>query len=145
MGVEVPAGEVVRKESLDLEVPVDVELVAVTPRALEICVSSTLVAEYPDGSRQRILSIPDWNHHARQTHVLSRPMVLPAGTRIRGEWVLDNTRDNPRNPDAPPVDVIRRKRAGILGTLLHVAAREDADKAVLDRFGVAFIRSGQRR
>ena len=144
MSVDAPAGEVVRVESRELVIPVDVDLVAMTPRALEICVDSELVAEFPDGSSAVLLSIPDWDHHARETYVLEKPLKLPSGTRLKGKWTLDNRATNPRNPDDPPIDILRRKRAGILGTLLHVAARSDGEQKELVGFGEAFIHSSQR-
>lgn len=144
IGIDVPAEEVVRVESSELVIPVDVDLVALTPRAIEICVHSRLVAEFPDGTQRILLQIPDWDHHRRETYVLAEPLRLPAGTRIQSEWTLDNRAANPRNPDDPPIDLIRRKRAGILGTLLHVAAVESDEDVNLSRFGASFIREEQR-
>ena len=145
IAVDVPAGDVVEAQSLGLVIPVDVDLVALTPRAIEICVNTRLVAEFPDGSRRVLLSIPDWDHHSRETYILQKPLRLPAGTLIKGTWALENTAENPRNPDNPPIDIARRRRAGILSYLLHVAAVDEDDEDMLKGFGVAHIRSAQRQ
>ena len=144
MAVELAPGEVEKQASPPLTLPFAVDLVAVTPRALEICTSTSTRAVLPDGSEVRILQIDDWDHHRRETYVLERPLRLPAGTVIESEWALDNTAENPRNPDDPPISVSRRQRAGILLTLLHVAAASEKDDDRLKIIGQERISSQQR-
>jgi hypothetical protein len=77
--------------------------------------------------------------------VLSEPLRLPRGTIIQGTWLLDNTAENPRNPDDPPIDVARRRRAGILSVLLHAAAVDELDDSMLEKFGRVTLKRAQRR
>ena len=142
--VDVMAGDKARIKAKPTEVPGDVDLVAITPRATDICTGSTLHAVLPDGRRLLLMEIDDWDHHRRETHVLEKPLRLPAGTRIEGGWALDNTDANPRNPDDPPIDVDRRRRTGMLLTLLHVAAVSENDDSRLSEFGIKTIGISQR-
>jgi peroxiredoxin len=56
-------------------------------------------ADFPDGSTQRILSVPNFQHNWQMTYRLKQPMLLPAGTIIVAEGVFDNSPGNALNPD----------------------------------------------
>ena len=141
--VEVPAGETAVYTDEELVIPVACELIAITPRAIEICVRHTLELEYPDGTKKTLLQIQDWDHHQRETYVLRSPLLLPAGTCIKSTWVLDNRTENPRNPDYPPIDQIRRMRAGPLLDILHVSVVNSEDRDKVQEFGSKRIQSLQ--
>ncbi|MBL4820830.1 MAG: hypothetical protein JKY98_07555, partial [Gammaproteobacteria bacterium] len=82
-------------------------------------------AIYPDGRREVINKI-DWNHLWHTTHIyedLARPL-LPKGTVLIATSLLDNTVDNPSNPDPDQWVVYNRRSAG---EMAHV------------RFGITWI------
>ena len=56
-------------------------------------------AEYPDGKKEVLLSVPNYNFNWQRTYVPVKPLALPAGTRIvvRNGW--DNSSLNPHNPN----------------------------------------------
>lgn len=56
-------------------------------------------AYYPDGSREVLLSIPNFQHNWQMVYRLKEPVLLPAGTEIVAEGAFDNSRYNPLNPD----------------------------------------------
>tara|TARA_R100001377_G_scaffold64497_2_gene40011 strand:+ start:2851 stop:4572 length:1722 start_codon:yes stop_codon:yes gene_type:complete len=56
-------------------------------------------AEYPDGSREDLLSIPNFQHNWQMVYRLKQPKLLPAGTVIVSEGAFDNSLKNPLNPD----------------------------------------------
>jgi peroxiredoxin len=56
-------------------------------------------AHYPDGSRESLLSIPNFQHNWQMVYRLKEPVFLPAGTEIIAEGAFDNSRYNPLNPD----------------------------------------------
>ncbi len=56
-------------------------------------------AEYPDGSREDLLSIPNFQHSWQMVYRLKEPKLLPAGTVIVAEGAFDNSINNPLNPD----------------------------------------------
>ena len=58
-------------------------------------------------------------------------MRLPAGTILSGSWTLANTEENPRNPFLPLDRYVAARRSGVLSILLHVAARDPDQDAVL--------------
>ena len=82
-------------------------------------------AIYPDGRREVINKI-DWNHLWHTTHIyddLARPL-LPKGTVIIATSLLDNTAENPSNPDPDQWVVYNRRSAG---EMAHI------------RFGITWI------
>lgn len=63
-------------------------------------------AELPDGSKRNLLWINDWDFNWQDTYQYAQPFRLPAGTRIKSEFVFDNSASNPRNPNSPPKRVL---------------------------------------
>lgn len=60
---------------------------------------------YPDGSKDDIINVPDYNFAWQPTYRLSEPMLLPAGSRVMIEGAFDNSQYNLGNPD--PAAVVR--------------------------------------
>jgi hypothetical protein len=56
-------------------------------------------AEYPDGTREDLLSIPNFQHNWQMVYRLKQPKLLPAGTVIVSQGAFDNSAKNPLNPD----------------------------------------------
>jgi hypothetical protein len=61
-------------------------------------------AEYPDGSEELLLSVPDYDFNWQLVHELAQPYRVPAGTRIRAIGAFDNSEQNKANPD-PSTDL----------------------------------------
>jgi hypothetical protein len=82
-------------------------------------------AIYPDGRREVINKI-DWNHLWHTTHIYEDNVqpLLPKGTVIIATSLLDNTADNPSNPD-PDQWVVYNRRS--VGEMAHI------------RFGLTYI------
>lgn len=55
--------------------------------------------EYPDGSMEELLSVPNFQHNWQMTYRLREPKLLPAGTVIVAEGAFDNSPLNALNPD----------------------------------------------
>ncbi|MCB1685731.1 MAG: hypothetical protein KDI31_14650 [Pseudomonadales bacterium] len=66
--------------------------------------ASEFVAYYPDGSREVLLSVPNYDFNWQTTYELAEPKYLPAGTRLVHTTWWDNSAQNPANPD-PNVEV----------------------------------------
>jgi len=83
-----------------------------------------VTARFPDGTRQPLLHIDDWDFEWQLLYSFKRPMALPSGTVIEAECVYDNSADNPNNPSSPP-RVVRSGfettdemcQANVLGTM----------------------------
>ncbi|MGI1678689.1 MAG: redoxin domain-containing protein [Cellvibrionaceae bacterium] len=54
---------------------------------------------YPDGKRETLLNVPNYNFAWQPTYRLSEPKFLPAGSRVVTDGVFDNSQFNPGNPD----------------------------------------------
>lgn len=61
-----------------------------------------VTAHLPDGTKQPLLRIDDWDFEWQILYNYKRPVSLPAGTRIEAECVYDNSAANLRNPSSPP-------------------------------------------
>ena len=61
-------------------------------------------AEYPDGSEELLLSVPDYDFNWQLVHELAEPIRVPAGTKIRAVGAFDNSAQNKANPD-PSIDL----------------------------------------
>ncbi len=123
--VDVPVGETVTIED-EFVLPEDVELVALTPRAMGVCTGLRSTADIPGEGEVVLVESTDWDPHWRSPLVLRDPKSLPAGTVVRASWQIANTEDNPRNPFVPLKRLAMARRTGAVAVLLHVAA-EDAD------------------
>ncbi|MCH2132233.1 MAG: hypothetical protein MK116_00635 [Phycisphaerales bacterium] len=144
----------VRQVSVDAEetqrvhdtytLPVDVDIIGFTPRATGVITSMNLNATWPDGASRVLLDIPDYDPHWRQAYLLEAPVRLPAGTRIGGSWVLENTLDNARNPFVPLERYVTGRRTGAVAILLHGAAADAAEDAQLRRWHSDLMMARQR-
>ena len=56
-------------------------------------------AEYPDGTVEDLLSIPNFQHNWQMIYRLKQPKFLPAGTVIVAQGAFDNSPHNALNPD----------------------------------------------
>jgi hypothetical protein len=56
----------------------------------------------PDGRKQWLIRIRDWDFNWQEQYRYAAPMRLPAGTRLEMEFTYDNSAANPHNPNHPP-------------------------------------------
>ena len=61
--------------------------------------SMTFTAEYPDGRKEVLLDVPNYDFNWQLTYTPTAPRVIPAGTTIRVDAKFDNSADNLANPD----------------------------------------------
>ncbi len=54
---------------------------------------------YPNGSRETLLSVPDYDFNWQVGYDLAQPKVLPAGSRVIATGAFDNSPQNLANPD----------------------------------------------
>ena len=133
--IDIPAGESRYRSVDEYTLPVDVQVHALQPhshyRARNVRASATL----PDGATRSLIVIPEWDFGWQDVYRLAAPFWLPAGTRIRTEYVFDNSAANRRNPENPP----KRARWGFkssdeMGDVwIQVMTRTEADRVKLVR------------
>jgi hypothetical protein len=105
MGLDIPAGENAYTMKDSFTLPIDVEGIAVTGHAHYLCKDMQAVATLPDGSRQWLLWIKDWDFSWQDQYQYKSPVPLPKGTRIDVAITYDNSASNPHNPSHPPKEV----------------------------------------
>lgn len=78
----------------------EVELLTMLPHMHVRGKSFEYVATYPDGKTETLLSVPRYDFNWQSNYRLTKPLKLPAGTRIDCRATFDNSDDNPNNPDS---------------------------------------------
>jgi Flp pilus assembly protein TadD len=86
--------------------PVDLELRGILPHAHYLAKEMNRYADFPDGKRQWLMVIKNWDFNWQGDYQYPSPISLPKGTRLTMEWAYDNSANNPRNPNQPPRNVI---------------------------------------
>ncbi|MEO6036000.1 MAG: redoxin family protein [Verrucomicrobiota bacterium] len=56
-------------------------------------------AQYPDGKREVLLSVPNYDFNWQTVYRLAEPKRMPAGTKLLCSGAFDNSPQNPANPD----------------------------------------------
>ncbi len=82
--------------------PVDVEVYGVQPHAHYLAKEAKGFATLPDGTRQWLIYIKDWDFDWQDSYRYAKPFFLPKGTELTMEFTYDNSVDNARNPHSPP-------------------------------------------
>jgi hypothetical protein len=103
--IEIPPGARDHKVSDSYDLPVDVKVLGVYPHAHLLAKSILATAVLPDGTRQTLLRIDDWDFNWQNDYRYAEPVSLPRGTTVSMELTFDNSDDNPRNPHRPPKPV----------------------------------------
>lgn len=80
-------------------IPQDAEVISFYPHMHVRGKRMKWTAIYPDGSREALLSVPNYDFNWQMTYHLAEPKFVPAGTTILVEGAFDNSPTNPANPD----------------------------------------------
>jgi tetratricopeptide (TPR) repeat protein len=86
----------------DFRLPIDADAIAVYPHAHYLGSLLEGFATLPDGSRQWLVRIPQWDINWQAVYRYRKPLFLPKGTVISMRFHYDNSAENPRNPSSPP-------------------------------------------
>lgn len=90
----------------EFELPLDVEVLGVYPHAHYLGKEMQGYATLPDGTRQWLIWIKDWDLNWQAVFRYKTPIRLPRGSKLTMRWSYDNSEDNPRNPSHPPRRVV---------------------------------------
>ncbi|MEM7077531.1 MAG: hypothetical protein AAF513_02780 [Pseudomonadota bacterium] len=77
----------------------DVLVYSMLPHAHYRGKAARFVAQYPDGTAETLLNVPNYDFNWQTTYRLDQPKFMPAGTRIVYTNWWDNSAQNPANPD----------------------------------------------
>ena len=100
--IDIPPGDRSFAVTDYLNLPVDVDVLAIYPHAHYLGKLVEAWATLPDGSRRWLIRIPDWDINWQAVYEYKRPISLPKGTKIAMRITYDNSTSNPRNPSNPP-------------------------------------------
>lgn len=101
-GFTIPAGEPAVRLQGSWTMPVDVQLVAVSPHMHLIGRQMTMTARLPDGAVLNLIRIPDWDFNWQLQYLFERPIDLPEGTVIEVDATYDNSTANRNQPEGGP-------------------------------------------
>ena len=101
--IRIPAGDPNHMELARRTVDKDILVYSLLPHAHFRGKASEFVAQYPDGTEEKLLSVPRYDFNWQTTYSLDQPKLLPAGTQIVHRTWWDNSARNPANPDATRV------------------------------------------
>ena len=133
--IEIPAGQEDYVVNDQYVLPTDVDVLSVYPHAHYLGKDVQAFATLPDGTRQWLLWIKDWDFNWQDVYLYKAPVFLPRGTTISMRYTYDNSADNPRNPHAPPQHVTYGPHSSdeMAELWLQVLPRDPAGLAVLER------------
>jgi mono/diheme cytochrome c family protein len=98
----IPAGAERHKVTTSFTIPVDVHAMGISPHMHLVGREMKVVATLPDGKKQPLIWIKDWDFNWQGQYLFAKPLALPKGTKIDLEAYYDNSSKNLRNPNNPP-------------------------------------------
>jgi cytochrome c-type biogenesis protein CcmH/NrfG len=133
--IDIPPGQAEYTITDSFVLPVDVKVEAVQPhahyRARQVHGTATL----PDGTVKPLIDITDWDFRWQHVYRYAQPLSLPKGTTLAMRFTFDNSADNPRNPQLPPVRVRwgQRSRDEMGDLWIQALPGRDSDLDTLER------------
>jgi len=103
--IDIAAGDTNYVVSDSYTLPVDAELIAIQPHAHNLARRMTAIVTRPDGTKQPLISIADWDFRWQEIYRYAQAVPLPKGTTVTMRYTYDNSIANARNPHRPPARV----------------------------------------
>src|SRR5947208_17095229 len=97
----IPVGSQPQQRKMSFTLSEDSEAIAIRPRVHPLLVSLQATAYLPDGSEQVLIWTRGYQFDWEPTYYFKQPASLPKGTRVEVIAYLDNSDDNPHNPNNP--------------------------------------------
>jgi Flp pilus assembly protein TadD/mono/diheme cytochrome c family protein len=106
--IDIPAGDAAYVVEDQLKLPVDVDVLGIYPHAHYLGKKLEGYAVLPDGEKKWLILIRDWDIDRQSVYRFQSPLFLPKNTVLHMRYTYDNSKENVRNPNSPPI----RVRAG---------------------------------
>jgi len=100
--MEIPPGESRYVVTDTFTLDADVDLYTIQPHAHLLATEIKSYATLPNGRREWLIYIRNWDFNWQGVFRYATPPFLPAGTTVAFEYVYDNSAQNPHNPHRPP-------------------------------------------
>ncbi|HUG54263.1 MAG TPA: tetratricopeptide repeat protein, partial [Vicinamibacteria bacterium] len=127
--IDIPPGAADFVVTDHYRLPVDVEVLGIYPHAHYVGKDVQGFAVRPDGRKEWLVWIRDWDFAWQAVYRLARPLPLPRGSVLHMRIAYDNSEANPRNPSHPPRRVVAGNRStdemGHLWVQVVPSRRED--------------------
>ena len=95
----IPANTKSYTASMSRTVDRDMYIYALTPHSHFRGAASEFIAEYPDGTKETLLSVPKYDFNWQTTYRLAAPKLIAKGTKLTHSTTYDNSTQNLANPD----------------------------------------------
>jgi hypothetical protein len=99
---EIPPGESSFRVKAAYTFSQDAEAISVLPHMKLLGKSIEVAAIRPDGTRETLVWVRNYDVKWQSSYIFKRPVALPAGTRVEVTAYYDNSDRNSRNPNQPP-------------------------------------------
>ena len=106
--IDIPPDAPRHMQTLKFKLPFEFELLTVMPHMHLLGREMKVFATLPDGKREELVWIKDWDYRWQESYRYRTPVKLPPGSELEVTAYFDNTTANPLNPSSPP----RRVRFG---------------------------------
>jgi hypothetical protein len=103
----IPANEI-KQFSTRYKVKIDLSLLTINPHLHKLGKSFKAHALLPGGDTLHLIHIPRWDFNWQFFYTFKKVQKLPAGTIVVAECMMDNTVNNPHNPNHPPQTISER-------------------------------------
>jgi hypothetical protein len=103
--IDIPAGATDYTVQDSYELPIDAQVIAILPHTHYLGKRLEGFATLPDGTTKPLLRIKDWDFNWQSDYRFAEPVSLPKGSRLSMRYTYDNSTNNLRNPNHPPVRV----------------------------------------
>lgn len=100
--IAIPAGAKDYTVEDKYTLPIDLSVIGVSPHAHYLGKRVEGFALLPEGRRQDLILIKDWDFNWQGDYRYAKPVLLPKGSTLVMRWTFDNSAENPRNPNQPP-------------------------------------------
>lgn len=133
--MNIPPGEDAYEVVDEYVLPTQAEVLGVYPHAHYLGKTIEGYAVLPDGTKEWLIRIPDWDFNWQDEYRFVEPVSLPKGTRLLMRVIYDNSAKNPRNPNIPPERVVFGPRTinEMADLVLRIVVPSAADIATLNQ------------
>jgi hypothetical protein len=97
--IEIPPGEARHKEVAYMSFPRDATLYSVFPHAHYRGENAQVFVQKPGQKEELVVSLPKYDFNWQRGYYFTKPIDLPAGTKIITRYEYDNSANNVANPD----------------------------------------------
>jgi Flp pilus assembly protein TadD/mono/diheme cytochrome c family protein len=103
--IDIPAGDAAFVIEDQLKLPIDVDVLGVYPHAHYLGKKLEGYAVLPNGEKKWLILIRDWDIDRQSVYRFRSPLFLPKNSVLHMRYTYDNSKENIRNPNSPPVRV----------------------------------------